>query len=334
MKLGFLEYLVCPLCQSDLKADLSEPEPDGEYLSGTLICTNDDCSKEFPIVNGVPRMVVVSQESGGAAETFGFEWEQHGKKNLEGTTVFGRTQDQDMAYFKKAFQLDTCSISKAVVLDGGCGSGQLTEGISKLLGAKTVIGVDVNYAIEYPFKRCRYLENVHIVQADITALPFKVGQFDLVWSNGVIHHAPDTPKSFGCLAKLVKTGGKLYVWVYERRWNPFRFTKDVLSAIGIRRMPLKALFVFVKMVKVPSYVLLSIYRAIRWLPFLRPKTTAGKSTTRARSLKEIELTWFDALSPKYDNRYTEEEVKEWFISSGFKDLICYEHKVGVCGIKK
>ena len=168
MKREILSYLVCPSCQSDLQADLRTPAPDGEYMAGTLRCSG--CGRQYPIENGVPRMVVTSQEPRGAAETFGFEWRKHGEQKMEGDTVFGRTQQEDMAYFLEATRISPDQVRGAVVLDAGCGSGQVTEGIGKM-SARAVIGIDVNTAVEAPFKRCRHMPNVHIVQADILALP-------------------------------------------------------------------------------------------------------------------------------------------------------------------
>ncbi len=332
MKHGLLEFLACPACGASLVDDLKEPQGE-EYMAGELSCSDDACRCRFPIVDGIPRLVVDYQEEGSAAETFGYEWAKHGEQELEGTTVFGRTQPQDLAYLKEATGIDEQGLRGAAILDAGCWSGQLTEGLGAEFQTRAVIGCDVNTAIEYPYRRCRHLPNVHIVQADIFKLPFKHGVFDVVWSNGVIHHTPDPPRAFVSLSGLVRRGGRLYVWVYERVWNPFRFTKDVFNALRLDRLPLSVVLRVVKLVTPPSYLLLSLYRMIRAIPGLRPTTVRGKNTVRYRSLKEIELTWFDALSPKYDFRYTEEDVKTWFRSQRFGNLTTYRHAVGVCGIR-
>jgi SAM-dependent methyltransferase/uncharacterized protein YbaR (Trm112 family) len=331
LRISLLQYLVCPRCRAELRADLGAAEPDGHHLAGRLICGG--CGQEYPVIAGVPRMVVTAQEHGGAAETFGFEWRKHGEKQLEPDTVFGRTQEQDVAYFLDALHVTPDAVGGAVVLDAGCGSGQLTAGIGGL-DAQAVIGVDVNTAIEFPFRRCRALPNVHIVQADIFALPFRPAQFDLVWCNGVIHHTAHPPRAFRALATLVRPGGKLYVWVYEKRWNPFRFTKDVLDALGLQRVPRPVLLGACKAISVPSLLLHTAYRGVRAVPPLRPRSYAGRKTTRYRSRQEFELTWFDALSPKYDKRYTEAEVSAWFQRLGFGTIRPYPFKVGVCGVKR
>jgi SAM-dependent methyltransferase/uncharacterized protein YbaR (Trm112 family) len=331
MKRVVLDYLVCPSCQSDLQAVLPAPAPDGEYISGTLHCSS--CGHQYPISNGVPRMVITSQEPRGAAETFGFEWRKHGEKEMEGDTVFGRAQQEDIAYFLESTRTSPDQMRGAVVLDAGCGSGQVTEGIGKMQ-AKAVIGIDVNTAVDFPFRRCRHMPNVHIVQADILALPFRHGQFDLVWSNGVIHHTPNPLQAFESLAKRVKPQGKLYIWVYEKRWSPFATVAKVLRAIGVhQRLSLQSLYRLSKVFAVISLVLHAGYRAIRWLPPLRPASFATDKTTRFRSLGAFELTWFDTLSPKYAEKYTKNQIAEWFARQGFGNLAFYPDQIGICGIK-
>lgn len=331
MKRVALDYLVCPICQSDLRADLPPPAPDGEYLSGSLHCLG--CGHEYAIASGVPRMVVTSQEEGGAAETFGFEWRKHGEKEMEGNTVFGRTQQEDVSYFLEATRMSPEQVRGAVILDAGCGSAQLTEGIGHMQ-AGAVFGVDVNTAIDFPFRRCRKLSNVHIVQADIAALPFRAGQFDLVWSNGVVHHTPNPRQAFESLAGRVRARGRLYVWVYERRWSPFTVVGRLLRAIGVHRyLSLQSLRRLSRLLAVAYFAAHTVYRAVRWLPPLRPASFATAKTTRYRSLGSFDLTWFDILSPKYDAGYTRSQIAEWFTGRGFSDLTFYPDQIGICGVK-
>jgi hypothetical protein len=48
---------------------------------------------------------------------------------------------------------------------------------------------------------------------------------------------------------------------------------------------------------------------------------------------ELTLTWFDALSPQYDSRHSEEEVMGWFRHLGFTEVGAIdEPKVGVRGV--
>lgn len=266
------------------------------------------------------------------ARTFGYEWKAHHAGTFEDDTLFGRTRDEDWAFFLECLGKREEDVRGTVTLDAGCGSGSFTRLIGEH-GARAAIGVDINEAVDEAYRHCRDLENVHIVQANIFALPFKRHLFDLVWSSGVIHHTPDAAGAHRSLSRHVQPGGTLYVWVYARRFNPFRFVKTIFELTRLRRLPEPALVAVSKAISYPSLALLQGYRALRSAPPLKPRTARGERTVRRRTLKEIQLTWFDALSPEFDSRHTEEEVLGWFSGQGFREIVALEEpKVGVRGV--
>jgi SAM-dependent methyltransferase len=104
------------------------------------------------------------------------------------------TAEEDWNYFREASGLSDEQLAGKVVLDADCGSARLTRQIGER-GADLVVGVDIIDAVDRGFDATRDLENVHIVQVNIFNLPLRSKAFDLVWSNGVIHKTPDTPRS-------------------------------------------------------------------------------------------------------------------------------------------
>ncbi len=52
--------------------------------------------------------------------------------------------------------------------------------------------------------------------ADCESLPFADNSFDLVYSSGVIHHTPDTPKAMREIIRVCKPGGRCKVMIYHR----------------------------------------------------------------------------------------------------------------------
>jgi 2-polyprenyl-3-methyl-5-hydroxy-6-metoxy-1,4-benzoquinol methylase len=329
---SLVPYLACPSCGGDVELDATETDPaSGRVRSGTLGCAA--CGARYAIVREVPRLNVEMAELERVAETFSFEWKAHHEGELEGDTVFGLTREQDWAYFLEATGVDGGDLAGARVLDAGCGSGSLTRQMGEH-GAELVIGMDINEAVDEAQAACRALENVQIVQGNIFAPPFKKELFDLVWSNGVIHHTPDAEGAHRSLAGLVRPGGVLYVWVYARRFNPFRFTKDVLDALRVTRLPPRALLAISTGFSYASLALLRVYQLLRKLPGLRPRTAHARRTVRDRTLQELRLTWLDALSPEYDSRHSEQEVVGWFEGLGFTGIRAIEEpKVGVRGVR-
>jgi SAM-dependent methyltransferase len=266
------------------------------------------------------------------ARTFGYEWKAHHAGELEDATLFGRTLEQDWQYFLEATGLTEADLRGATVLDAGCGSGRLTRQIAEH-GARIVIGVDINEAVNEAYAFCRDVPNVHIVQGNIFSLPLKQRVFDVVWSQGVIHHTPDAKGAHRALSRHVTAGGVFYVWVYARRFNPFRFTKDVLDAVRVTRLPERHILRLAKVFAHMSLGVLWCYQRVRRLPGLRPTSQWDRRKVRTRTVRELELTWFDALSPEFDSRHSEEEVIAWFRGLGFGEIRAIEEpKVGVRGV--
>jgi hypothetical protein len=125
----------------------------------------------------------------------------------------------------------------------------------------------------------------------------------------------------------------LFVWVYADRFNPFRLTKTILDVLRVTRLPEPVMLVIARVFAVVSLVLLRLYQVIRSIPGLRAQSRRQLRTVRDRSFEELELTWLDALAPKYNSHHTEPEVIGWFENLGFTDVQALEEpKVGVRGI--
>jgi 2-polyprenyl-3-methyl-5-hydroxy-6-metoxy-1,4-benzoquinol methylase len=329
MREEILPILACPACGCRLELQPLERDRD-EVISGVLRCMG--CGSPFAIRRGVPRLNRAMQDLQDVADAFAFEWKAHHAGQLETDTVFGRTRQEDWAHFVEGTGLSADELDGKRVLDAGCGSGSLTREVGER-GAGMVVGVDMSDAIDEVFELTRDLPNVHVLQANLLALPFNPGSFDVVWSCGVIHHTPDAARAFRALARQAGPRGVLYVWVYAKRFNPFRATKTALDRLGLGRLSPRSIMRVARVISYPSLALLGLYRLVRRLPGLRPRTAWGWRTVRARGLREVQLTWNDALTPRYDSRHSEAEVIGWFRDAGFGDITAIEEpKVGVRGV--
>jgi SAM-dependent methyltransferase len=68
-------------------------------------------------------------------------------------------------------------------------------------------------------------------EADAEALPFSDASFDVVYSNGVLHHVPDIAKAILEVRRVLKPGGSLYVILYHRNSIFYRFTLPLIWLI-------------------------------------------------------------------------------------------------------
>lgn len=104
-------------------------------------------------------------------------------------------------------------------MDAGCGFGRHLYHAASF-GA-TMVGLDFSRALDRARVITRDLPNVRLVQGDILRPPFAPASFDFVYSLGVLHHTIDPEAGFQALARLVRPGGAIFVWVYSksRRWT-------------------------------------------------------------------------------------------------------------------
>ncbi len=95
------------------------------------------------------------------------------------------------------------------ILDAGCGVGAFSEPWTR---ANTVVGVDFSEkSLEFAAAR-----GLQTLSADLTALPFESGSFDLVVCIGVIQLIENYQPVLAELARVTKRGGMLLVQTLHR----------------------------------------------------------------------------------------------------------------------
>lgn len=100
-------------------------------------------------------------------------------------------------------------------LDAGCGGGRYTIALSRL-GVRKVIGADISdQGLKEAKKRANILgiKNVAFKKGNVLKLPFKAESFDFVLSNGVLHHTVNTEKGISEIARVLKKGGKMFLYL-------------------------------------------------------------------------------------------------------------------------
>lgn len=71
------------------------------------------------------------------------------------------------------------------------------------------------------------------VHGDGEDLPFDDGEFDVVYSNGVIHHTPNTVRAIQEIHRVLRPGGRIIIMVYaENSWNYWR---QIVYERGLRQ---------------------------------------------------------------------------------------------------
>ncbi len=285
MRESLLKFIWCPECHSELS--LFAENLHSEIINGSLMCFK--CHKAYPIVKGIPRFV----DNGGYADSFGYEWN---KLN------WGRNEDE-----REFFQITDLSkeeLKDKVVLDAGCGGGRFAQFVSKYCGE--FVGFDYSDAVDKAYELCKENPNAHFIQCDINKNPFREGTFDLIYCHGVLHHTPNTKKSFENLPKLLKKDGILYVAVFGECALPFRIVDDTLRSV-LNKLSHRELH---KVCGIMTNMLYGTHRLVgRLMWFSLPW-----------SKDVMAYVFYDWYSPKYHHRHSVSEVKGWFRESGLRDV--------------
>jgi len=82
---------------------------------------------------------------------------------------------------------------------------------------KSLSGIDLTErAIAFTAARFKQAGKKSDLQTgDAENLPFKPNSFDLVYSWGVLHHSPDTPKAFAEVVRVLRPGGTARIMIYH-----------------------------------------------------------------------------------------------------------------------
>jgi SAM-dependent methyltransferase len=102
------------------------------------------------------------------------------------------------------------------VVECGCGTGQLSNFLS--VANRTVIGADMclnSLRLAQGFKERNQLNRVTFIQMNLFRPVLKPGSFDLVISNGVLHHTADPFLAFQKISTLVKPNGYILIGLYH-----------------------------------------------------------------------------------------------------------------------
>ena len=274
----------------DLFVDPDDGSPLHVDANGNL--RSESSNRTFPLVRGIPRFVADEE----FVESFGFQWNRFDVRRPQ--------EDEEVFQIKTGVSL--AELAGKLVLDAGCGGGRYTR-VAADHGAN-VFGVDRSTAVEKARSLTDGLSNVQLVQADLTRLPFRPQTFDVVFSIGVLHHSPDCRSAFESIAKMVKPGGTLSVWLYQKNTWPQERINDAARWIA-RRLPRKTLL-----------GLCRIGAFVGGIPLLGQafSKVVNVSTHPDPDLRVCDT--FDWYSPTYQSHHTPAELRGWFEETGFERI--------------
>ncbi len=276
------------------------------------------CDERYPIVRSVPRFVPEENY----ARNFGYQWNRFRTTQLD--SHIGQPISRDRFLRQSGWEPD--ELEGKLVLDVGCGAGRFTE-VALALGAR-VVAVDYSSAVDACSANFAADPNLHVLQADMRALPLVPGTFDYVYCFGVLQHTPDVRASFLALPPMLGPGGRLAVDVYPKTGLEFLWSKYWLRPFT-RRVDEVRLLKIVEAV-VPSMLKVSdllirvpvLGRRLRYLlPVINYRGLQPLTDTQLVEFAILDT--FDMLAPAHDHPQTVETLERWFAEAALDDVRIY-----------
>ena len=160
----------------------------------------------------------------------------HGREHEFGTRQFfdevERYRYKEYApWMKEVMGFD--NFAGARLLEVGCGMG--TDLLQFARGGARCTGVDLTpRSVEITRHRFNlYGERCDFLISDGERLPFADDSFDVVYSNGVLHHTPDTAGAISELYRVLRKGGVAKVMLYHR--NSLNYWVEIILRRGLLR---------------------------------------------------------------------------------------------------
>jgi SAM-dependent methyltransferase len=171
----------------------------------------------YPVAGNVPDFYVDEHQAGDAVtRKVGGFYEEKPFPNYEG--IDDREQLRRKARATVFASLLDAQLPKgATILEAGCGTGQLTNYLA-MSPWRRVVGGDLSSAslrLAEDFRERFEINNAAFLRMNIFRMPFKPASFDVIISNGVLHHTRDARAAFGSLVEKLKPGGLVVIGLYN-----------------------------------------------------------------------------------------------------------------------
>jgi SAM-dependent methyltransferase len=168
------------------------------------------------------------------AESFDYKWSHDEVSDVPSVHASVRAWLLERYGFKDAESMRQYMAKHARILDAGCGSGlsasMWLDETWQGGGVAEWVGLDISRAVDVAARRLAGIPGTSFVQGDVTRPPFAPGSFDVVFSEGVMHHTPSTETAFDALAALIAPGGEFMFYVYRRKAPVRELTDDLIRA--------------------------------------------------------------------------------------------------------
>jgi SAM-dependent methyltransferase len=293
--------LRCPLCRSDLTI-----EPAGvRCLGGHLFGLHENVI-DFSTATATMPASASSHLQERTKKSFGLEWNDY--YPTLGWSAAERAEEIDN------FLITTKAIpsffSNKIVIDAGCGNGRYINILNTISvpPPQLIIGVDLSDSVVLAARNCAGFDNVLFLRIDLNCLAEVLKDpVDYVYSIGVLHHTPDAERAFYSLAKCVRGGGFLSLFLYGKGNRILHKVNSFLRNRFFQSWPPRLVYYACVLFAIPGQ-LFRIKFVGPWMSDL-----IGRFVFVSHDVHNM----FDAYTAGYTSFHERHEVEQWYRNVGF-----------------
>lgn len=193
------------------------------------------------------------------------------------------------------------ALKGARVAEIGSGTGRIVKMLLES-GVDHVTAVEPSDAFAVLCENVNSTNKVTCLHARGDQLP-SGGNFDIVFSIGVLHHIPDPAPVIDAVHSALRPGGRFLVWLYGKEGNEWYLRVSTLLRVMTTRLPHLLL---VPIVRGLDFALLLYLHLCRFWPL---PLKEYMHIIRNLSPDKRRLVIYDQLKPAFSKYYTQEEAK-------------------------
>lgn len=248
---------------------------------------------------------------------FGSEWSRFDQSQLS------KNDHQEM--FQSYFHIFPWAVlpPNAIGADVGCGSGRWASLVAPKVGHLHLLDPSAD-ALSVAEKNLSQARNTTFHQSSVDSLPFHDSSLDFAYTLGVLHHVPDTGAAIKSIARVLKPGAPLLVYLYyafdQRPWwfRALWRISDVMRR-GISILPGRLKNVCCDAIALMIYLPLA---RMAWLldgAGVLPKSWP-LSYYRDRDFYVLRTDALDRFGTRLEQRFSRSEIKNMLEAAGFESV--------------
>ncbi|MFA5339160.1 MAG: class I SAM-dependent methyltransferase [Candidatus Omnitrophota bacterium] len=270
-------------------------------------------------------------KSGITGKTYGFLWTRPDVLKPVEKWHFDRMQDV----------IDEPIVRGEIGIDVGSGCGFDSFIMARDNPSVRIVSMDISDGVFTEKKITAGLNNIEIVKGSALEIPLNGGIFDFAYSFGVLHHTPEPRKGLAEIARILKKGAPIFLYLYEDHSENF-FKYMAIKLIDLLRM------LTTRVPKRVLYLLCYAFSPVIYLFFTVPSKILGMFKATEKIAENVPFNFgkgpfslrgdlYDRFGAPIEHRFGRSELTGLLEEAGFtrtkisrmKDTagwVCWGHK--------